>query len=249
MTLGNIKNHALTMRDFILDILFPINCVSCGQEGRWLCSDCYKMLNSNKDQFCPVCEKANPDGRVCIPCRPMTNLDGVISAGDYQNKLLADLIKKLKYNFAQDVAKILSEYLSDYLQNYISDLVKNSYVNKLFSTETIIVPVPLHKKRLRWRGFNQAEKIADEISQRFGSTINNHNLIRRINTTPQVKLNEKDRRKNLINVFAWQGDVLSGQKILLFDDVVTTGATLDECAKILKQNGASEVYGLTVARG
>jgi len=111
------------------------------------------------------------------------------------------------------------------------------------------MPVPLSKKRLKWRGFNQAEIIANILADNFKLEIDAKNLKRIKNTKPQAKLNERERRNNLADCFSWLGDKLNGRNIILVDDVATTGSTLNECAKVLKQAGASEVWGLVVANG
>ncbi|MBU4216276.1 hypothetical protein L6270_02600 [Candidatus Parcubacteria bacterium] len=121
---------------------------------------------------------------------------------------------------------------------------------KKFNTETIlIIPVPLHNKRLRWRGFNQSEKLAHFIANKSQIKINTENLKRIKFKKPQASLKKEARLKNIQNVFTWQGAKLNHQNIILVDDVTTTGATLNECAKILKANGANEVWGLVLANG
>lgn len=113
----------------------------------------------------------------------------------------------------------------------------------------LIIPVPLHPKRLRWRGFNQSEKIADIIASNLQIPIDSTSLKRIKFKTPQAKLKKEDRIKNISNNFNWHGNKLNQQNIILIDDVTTTGATLNECAKVLKANGAKEVWGLVLANG
>ena len=108
--------------------------------------------------------------------------------------------------------------------------------------------MPLHKKRQRLRGFNQSEQLARAISKNFNLEIN-HNLIRIKHKKAQAKLHEKNRWENIKNCFSYQGKNLNNKNILLIDDVATTGATLNECAKVLKENNAKEVWGLVVAKG
>ena len=115
--------------------------------------------------------------------------------------------------------------------------------------QTCALPISLHKKRKRWRGFNQAEIIARELKNYFDIDMSTEKLIRIKHKKAQAKLGEEERKNNIKNCFGWQGDRLNKRNIILVDDVVTTGSTLNECAKVLKENGAGEVWGLVVAKG
>jgi len=112
-----------------------------------------------------------------------------------------------------------------------------------------LVPVPLHIRRERWRGFNQSQLIAEKLSDKFGIEIDCHGLKRVKHGKAQAKLSKSERWENIKGSFFWEKESLSGRNIILIDDVVTTGATLNEAAKVLKENGAGEVWGLVVARG
>lgn len=113
----------------------------------------------------------------------------------------------------------------------------------------LVIPVPLHPRRERWRGFNQAELIARELADYFNLDMSVGGLIRIKHRKPQTKLNKQDRKNNIKNCFAWRLGGLSGKKIILVDDVATTGSTLNECARVLKKNGAGEIWGLVAANG
>lgn len=239
--INKIKNHVLEGRDFIFDLVLPKYCLHCGREGSWVCSRCQTLLNFKK-QYCLECKTINKTGNFCLSCQKKYNLDKVLIAGDYDNKLLAELIKKLKYHFAKDIAKILAEFLKNFILEYQKE---NDFNLKDF----ILIPVPLHKKRQNFRGFNQSKEITIIFSKFFNLEISTNNLIRIKNTKAQAKLNEDERKNNIKNSFLWQGKNLQGQNIILIDDVVTTGATLNECARVLKNNGAGEVLGLAVAKG
>ena len=118
--------------------------------------------------------------------------------------------------------------------------------------ESLIVPVPLHIKRKRWRGFNQAEVLASRLAEGFNLVMRAYILNRIKDTQAQTKLKRKQRLKNIKNAFKvnneWQ-DKLKSTKILLVDDVATSGRTLNECARALKESGAKEVWGIVLARG
>ena len=259
-------NHALTSRDFILDLIFPIECLGCGQEGIWLCKSCFRKLEFNDKQYCLRCKQPNEFGQFCSKCDRDYALDGVWIAGDYENKIIASLIKSLKYHFAKDISKILGAFLSLFLRNLINksrinqtDLnagidenkfnqIKKSPQILLNFHNCLLIPIPLHERRQRWRGFNQAKRIAEILANNFNLQLSDK-LIRIKHKKPQAKLGEAKRRTNIRGCFAWQGFDLQNHNIILVDDVTTTGSTLNECAQILKQAGAGQVWGLVVAKG
>ena len=254
------------MRDFILNILFPIECVGCSKEGGWICESCLNTIPFNSSRYCFSCKQKNNYGEFCRNCAPNFFLNGVWIAGNYDNPLLAKLIKNLKYRGAENIAVILGNYLSRFMQGLLdknrltgSDLYKTEVWRRFHKVKqappilldfnnTIIIPVPLHKKRQRLRGFNQSEQLARVINKNFNLEIN-HNLIRIKHKKAQAKLHEKNRWENIKNCFSYQGKNLNNKNILLIDDVATTGATLNECARVLKENNAKEVWGLVVAKG
>ena len=153
----------------------------------------------------------------------------------------------LKYNFIKDIGSLLGNYLTSFLQSYLNN--EANYKSKIINHQSAIIPIPLHPRRLRWRGFNQTETIARVVAKNFQLEIITRKLIRTKHKKAQAKLNEWQRLKNVKDCFAWRGDNLAGATIILVDDVATTGATLNECAKILKQNGANQVWGLVAAKG
>jgi ComF family protein len=128
-------------------------------------------------------------------------------------------------------------------------LLETAYVNWGTESPDVVVPVPLHPKRLRERGFNQSGLLAKEFSRRHGLPVSFDLLIRKKWTEPQTRLNRKERLENVKGAFGLRdASAVPGRRILLIDDVFTTGTTLSECARTLKKGGASEVYVLTVTR-
>ncbi len=236
-----IKNHVLKGRDFIFDFILPKYCLNCRKEGEWLCAQCQDLLTFKK-QYCLHCKTFNTSGKFCSSCEKKYFLDGVLIAGDYDNQILAELIKKIKYHFAKDVSEILAQFLKNFVLEYQK---KNNFNLKNF----ILIPIPLHKKRENFRGFNQSYELTQKFAEFFDLKINKHDLIKIKNTKAQAKLNENERKNNIKESFSWQGKNLKKQNIILIDDVVTTGSTLNECARILKNNGAGEIIGLAVAKG
>lgn len=224
MTILSIKNLIKKIYNFILDFIFPIECLGCNQEDAYLCPDCLKKIKIYNTP--PPFE------------HPLVYLNGIISAADYNQRLLQDVIHHFKFRFIQELAEPLAKILAEFWQNYNGVMVN-----------PLIIPVPLNKKRLLERGFNQSELIALLFANRFNYTLLTDVVIRSKNTAHQVGLNKKNRLANVQNAFQITDiDAIKNQTIILIDDVVTTGSTLEEIAKILKAKGAKEVWGLTVAK-
>jgi len=252
---------------FFLDLIFPIECLGCGLEGKWICENCYKEIKLKPKQYCLHCKKENSWGEFCPPCQVIYSLNGVWIAALYDELLISQAIKSLKYHFisglAHDLSKLLILFLNKMLEKAkivrpglaaglerrIFEQAKNLPATILNFNENLVVLVPLSKKRLRWRGFNQAELLAEKVAKNYDLALDNKNLIRTKHKKPQAKLNEIHRLENIKECFSWQGGDLNKKNIILIDDVVTTGATLNECAKVLKAHGAGEVWGLVVAKG
>ncbi len=249
-----------------LDSVFPIECFGCGQAGEWLCDSCFKKLIFRTENHCLECRQANRSGGFCDKCQQAYSLSGVWIAGHYEDQLLSHLIEKYKYSFIKDLSLILGKFLSVYLLNLLNQqrldrtvseegLKKHELLTQLNSPQTILsfhdnllVPVPLSERKFRWRGFNQAELLAREIAKNFSLDLSTDQLVRLMHRPAQAKLKAKERRVNLLGCFDWHGRQLDGRNVILIDDVVTTGATLNECAKALKTAGAGEVWGLALAR-
>lgn len=224
------------LKAFVLDLLFPLECLGCAREKTWLCSDCLrrlKFLGADK-----------------IHNLKTPALDKLFIAGDYDDALLADLIIKFKYHFIRP----LGELLADFLSLYWSDRLASPYFNyqtnpkNLSDNNLLVIPVPLSRKRTRWRGFNQAEILAREFSLHFSYSLS-LNLKRIKHCLPQATLNENKRLKNVTGAFVYSGPNLTGRTIIIIDDVVTTGATLNEAAVALRAHGATNIYGLVLAKG
>jgi ComF family protein len=159
------------------------------------------------------CKTPNQSGAFCAKCQPHYSLDGILIAGNYDDKLLNQLIKTLKYHFVKDVATVLGNYLTSFLQS------ETNHKSKIINHK--LIAVPLHSRRWRWRGFNQAEAIAKIVSQNFQLEINIKDLIRINHRQAQSKLNEQQRLGNVTDCFSWRGQNLAGADIILVDDVVT----------------------------
>ena len=221
------------------DLIFPVYCLVCGQEGEFLCDDCAAKIPRLEKQLCIVCQKPAPFGKTHPECVSKNKLDGIISALPYKQRDAANLIETFKYKFIDGISPKLSRLLVEE--------IKNQGLEGYFS-EFIINPVPLHPKRMNWRGFNQAQLIASALSKDLNITMD-EKLVERIRfTRPQTKLKREQRLENIQNAFTLTKPQALN-KYLLVDDVVTTGATLNEIARLLKKSGANEVWAVTAAHG
>jgi competence protein ComFC len=228
-------------------MLFPVHCLLCGHDGFWICPQCLGKINLVPFQTCPYCEKYQSwKGETCEACRKKQRvsrrLDALLVGTDYRDRDIAKIIHFFKYNFISELSQPLGEIL-------IKTFQRNSV-----PLPDVIIPVPLHPRRLKWRGFNQSELLARYLSSNLtpGMPIEMRNdvLIRKKSMKPQNKIQEFKRRlENIADVFFVQNaDVIKRREILLVDDVATTGSTLFECAKELKKAGAKKVTGIVVAR-
>jgi ComF family protein len=186
-----------------------------------------------------VCNKRSPFGVTHSKCRSPLGLDGLISAVPYKDDLARKLIEHLKYKFIPDISEILSRYMVEEIRNL--ELAG-------FFQEFIMVPIPLHPSRLRWRGYNQSVLLAAQIQQALGMNVDASFLVRSKVTKTQAELEGQSRRENVKNAFNALGNV-TRKKFILADDVCTTGSTLTEACKALKQKGAQKVWALTFAQG
>jgi ComF family protein len=219
----------------IWDIIFPKKCINCGREGSFLCEDCLSLIPINPFEYC-LCEKMEKRNK-CNNCKNK-HLDKILSATDFNNKIVKEAIHKLKYGFIEEISIPLAFLVLSHLQAI------NCQIDKSF----VIIPVPMHIKKKKRRGFNQSEEIAKLISKATTIPLST-TLIKTKETKPQMELNRNERIKNIKNCFAIKDKKeIENKTILLLDDVYTTGTTMDECAKVLKENGAKEVWGLTIAR-
>lgn len=221
-----------------LDLIFPKRCVNCGKVGSYICNNCYSKIEFIEKPVCPVCQRQALGGKTHPGCAGRFRLDGLVVSTRYKGVVSAAIVQ-LKYRWVYDIAKILNELLVKNIWKF--DIPQN----------LIMVPVPLHKSRKNWRGFNQAETLTKLLSKNFKVNIADI-LIRKTETKSQVGLKRDDRKRNVRDVFCLNGEFeqkVSGRSFILFDDVYTSGATMFECAKILKKAGAKSVWGMAVALG
>ena len=232
------------IKNFVLDIIFPQFCIQCGKEGGCLCPDCFGLIDILEYQFCPVCGKRLTGQNVCDKCADKTNLNGIFSASFYANFVIKKSVARLKY---EPYLKNLSNTFADLIITHFS-LLNNNHIRDILR-DSILIPVPLSKDKRKIRNFNQAEEIAKELSDRLNLPMYFDVLSKIKSTPPQVGLPSWKRKENIKNAFACVNPgKTKSRKILLIDDVFTTGSTMEECARTLKEAGAREVFAVVVAR-
>lgn len=241
-----ILDRLQKIKDTILNILFPKQCINCSKFGTYLCSYCKKeFLNYQTENICHVCkcdifrvQKSSTHGG----CSQYTNLRNVHVCMKY-SELSEQLILEIKYKLHYDMVDTLVELMLETIDLSTFD-------------NSILVPIPLHRYKKWKRGFNQAELIANSITKKckvYGVKTEVLDLIKRNrNTKTQVGMHKEERHENLNNAFTIKKELLSStiksKKIILIDDVMTTGTTLEKCAEILSNNGVKEVDAIIFAR-
>jgi len=234
-----------------LDCIFPKHCLGCNEEGTHLCEKCLADLPVSNGISCFVCGRRSPRGYACKTCREKSHLklNGLLVASEWNNPLLKQLIYAYKYTFVKELSLPLSILASEYL--------KINFLDKLRGQEIIFISVPLHPRRLAWRDFDQAELLTKTIGKILAIPVAEKVLIRNRYTLPQAEIHNQTARKlNLKDAFSLaknltqkNKDLLKNKIVILVDDVATTGATFQECAKILKSLSPREIWGLVIARG
>ncbi len=244
-------NYISHFRDWLLDIIFPMRCIECGRFNNdkfygYMCDKCLGLIRLNRSFECIGCKKEVSLGKTCYFCRDSNHIDQLLVAADYNDFNVSRALKLVKYHFISDIIRPLSAIMKEYVQWLNSGRHLNIFVGK-----PIIVPIPLHGTRYNWRGFNQSELLAKLVAEDFQAEFSSELMARVRRSTPQAEITERDERlKNTSELFrVLNPDLVFGRTILLVDDVCTTGATLNEAARVLKLSGATKVIGLVVARG
>ena len=233
------------LKQFFLDLFFPAFCINCNKEGSYLSQDCRAVLDICYLQYC-LCNrnpKILPFGGKCERCKDK-NLSGLYFALPYkENQITRKLIHSFKYQpYLKDLAKTLASILIEHF------VISNKNTNDIWEN-SVLIPIPLDKKKIRIRGYNQSEELAKELSKILNVPMVKDNLIKTRSTKPQMELSGKERGENLKDAFVIKNPAeLAGKKIFLIDDVYTTGSTMEECAEVIKNSGVKNVWGVVIAR-
>lgn len=220
----------------LLALLFPARCASCGQVGYFFCSECQRQVEFLSPPFCPLCGYPSSDNLLCHRCRQSAlAIDGVRSVAFFEGPL-REAVHALKYQGLRSVATPLA------------NLMNACWCREPLPAD-VIVPVPLHRRRLRERGYNQAAVLAQALGAAVGLPVREDWLVRVRATSPQVELDAAQRKKNVAGAFRCDlPDQVTGCRVLLVDDVCTTGATLESCSLALRRAGAQSVWAFTLGR-
>jgi ComF family protein len=225
--------NASTLRQALLDLLFPPRCVVCRRIGEWFCAICRQAIARILPPLCIRCGRPQL-GTSCPYCQKLPlQIDGTRAVAYFEGSLRA-AIHAFKYAHRPELAEPLGTLLNEYLGGY--PLPADA-----------LVAIPLHPARERARGYNQSLLLARALGQRHNLPVWDDVLTRTRHTRPQVELDAAHRRENVQAAFA-AAERVSGARILLIDDVCTTGATMDACGLALKAQGAKSIWGLALAR-
>lgn len=245
--LAVLKKSSAWLAEVFLELLFPKSCVSCGRMGQFLCEKCLKEIATNSLQICFLCQRSiTANGELCPSCKQYTTvpLDRLLVCGKYQDETLSKTIHLFKYKFIQELSVPLAELQTRILKHFAVPI------------PDLIIPVPLHKRRLRWRGYNQSALLANHISQNITPGMEipvcENILFRTRNTAPQMKIKKISLRQENISgafaLFCGSENTIKGKRILLVDDVCTTGSTIFECAKTLSAGKPRSISAIVLAR-
>jgi len=232
----------------LLDLILPPRCPLCGKgrdssTGPPLCRACMSNLRKVSGPRCPTCSRLLPDPHLleidphfrCGACRLAPPVLDSAHTLFYFQGAMREVVHLFKYSGYWKLGRGL-------IRSRLAELLPS------FGDVELILPVPLHPFRLRSRGFNQAAVLAREVTEGLGVPLELGCLVRRKGGRPQVGLPPGERRRNIRGCFAViSGTNVEGRKVLLVDDVLTTGATANECARVLKKSGAEAVGLLTLA--
>lgn len=217
-----------------LNWVFPASCVGCGKQGEALCSDCLFDIRRIGNHVCEICGKNLINKRICSRClRLKPNFDAMRAVAWYEGTI-RNAIHQLKYQREIGLAFELSKILIDYYQN-------------LAWSFDLVAPIPLNENRQKERGYNQSALLALPLALYYGAKFQPQMIVRIKDTPSQVGLSIQERRQNVHKAFKADSRLVSGKHILLVDDVITTGATMDSAASALKEAGAKKVYCLSLA--
>lgn len=241
--LGRVSKTA----ERIADWFYPRICPGCGQvsdrSGRHLCWGCLSRIELYTHSLCERCgcfaEGQVAHGFICGACKgARPAFDRARAAGRFAG-VLRELVHQFKYGQALWLRQDLLDLLHGCLMAHFAQ-----------EAVDVVLPVPLHPVRERERSYNQAALLAQGLAQRIGRRYDARALVRMRQTETQTQLDAAHRRMNMLGAFsvarpAW----VTRRNVLLVDDVMTTGATLNECARMLKKAGARTVWAVTVGRG
>lgn len=237
-----MKTIAKAGKECLLQLLFPRRCPVCDgivpQAGEKICLGCLGKLKLLTPPWCMKCgKKLSKEGEYCADCARKEHFF-LRGRGLYEYESVALSIYRFKYGGRREYADYFGEQMAEYLGNFIRSVEPDA-----------LIPIPLHRKRRAARGYNQAELLARALGSRLGIPVYGDFLVRVKNTAPLKYENPEERQNNLKKAFNIQENDVKLKKVIVVDDIYTTGSTMDEAARVLKGAGVQEVYFVTLACG
>lgn len=238
----SLRERMAGFGDAVLQAVYPRRCPVCDdivrQRGEKICLECMDRLKLLTPPWCMRCGKKTGEGEeLCRDCREGGHLYERGRAL-YEYDSVAESIYRFKYGGRREYADFFGEQTVDYLGDFIREVNPDG-----------MIPIPLHRHRKAVRGYNQAGLLAAAVGRRMGIPVYEHLLVRVRDTVPQKKLNRPERQNNLKKAFIMPENDVKLKTILVFDDIYTTGATIDEAARALKAAGAERIFFVTLACG
>lgn len=228
----------------LLDLIYPPRCPICGNitddKINYVCKTCKNKLHSIKEPRCMKCSKPilNEETEYCYDCeKRLFHYDRGMALWIYDD-IMKKSIGDFKYHGRKEYSKFYGKALAEEYGNWVQSIDADA-----------LIPVPLHKQKQKARGYNQAELIAKEVGARIKVPVRTDILYRQHYTMPQKELNDVERRKNLARAFQVKKDIFFLKKIILVDDIYTTGSTIEACTNVLLEHGIQQVYFLSVCIG
>lgn len=224
----------------IINVLYPVKCPFCGkitQDG--ICEDCRRAYPFIGEPICKKCGKPLGDSEkeYCYDCTRKQHVFCEGRALWIHKGKVSEAVYAVKYKNKRIYGEIFGAEMGKQFSSYL-------HRHRI----SLLIPIPLHKKRRRYRGFNQAEILARKISEYSGIPVDTDSLVRVKGTVAQKELDDKQRRRNIKNAFAVTRNIYAGN-VALIDDIYTTGSTLDEAADTLLASGVGKVYFLVISIG
>jgi ComF family protein len=246
--------------DKILDILYPKRCPFCEdileKSTQDICPECGKLVDKLyviQEPICKKCGKPIEDKRqeYCYDCKKhVRSFERGFCLFQYGKRAVLTNSKELRYrSMGESMQRFKYKNSCTYAEYYIRKFMEVYGREILALKADAIIPVPIHKSKYRQRGYNQAEVLAKELAKYIGVSVEPHVLARVKKTTAQKDLTQEQRVRNLMDVFEVQKSVNEMRRVLLIDDIYTTGATMEACTRKLLEAGIKEVYCISICAG
>lgn len=242
-TVKSVKTSLEKAGKMAKDILFPPSCPMCDSVMSWdkcICDECSGKIRYIGEPKCKRCGKqlAKEEAEYCNDCLVNKHYYKSGIAAFVYNDVISKSIYRFKYHNRRGYAEFYGRTIADKYRQQVN----------MWGAD-VIMPVPIHEKKLIKRGYNQAELLAKELGNCLQLPVDKDALVRVIDTKPQKEMDKGSRKKNLEKAFKIRHNVVKYSKVILVDDIYTTGSTIDECAKTLLESGILEVYFISLSIG